>query len=102
MKRPSFYTYFDSVDDLLDAMIRREIYRLEALYEAPKDKDKNKTALHRIAGIPMSIVTIALRDKALFVRQLYVLFCRPMPLSKLLVMLCHKKSSHSMDVGHRH
>lgn len=64
MKRPSFYTYFDSVDDLLDAMIRREIYRLEALYEAPKDKDKNKTALHRIAGIPLSIVNIALRDKA--------------------------------------
>lgn len=28
MKRPSFYTYFDSVDDLLDAMIHREIDRL--------------------------------------------------------------------------
>mgnify|MGYP002829931347 CR=1 FL=1 len=34
MKRPSFYTYFDSVDALLDAMIRREIDWLEALYDA--------------------------------------------------------------------
>jgi AcrR family transcriptional regulator len=47
MKRPSFYTYFDSVNDLLDAMIRREIDRLEALYDA--QEAQNKTALHRLA-----------------------------------------------------
>jgi AcrR family transcriptional regulator len=62
MKRPSFYTYFDSVDDLLDAMIRREIDRLEALYDA--QEAKNKTALHRLARIPLNLVDIARRDIA--------------------------------------
>lgn len=61
MKRPSFYTYFDSVDDLLDAMIRREIDRFEALYEA--QEAKNKTTLHRIAGIPLNLLVIAGRDE---------------------------------------
>ena len=60
MKRPSFYTYFDSVDDLLDAMIRREIDRLEALYDA--QEAKNKTALHRLARIPLNLADIARRD----------------------------------------
>lgn len=60
MKRPSFYTYFDSVDDLLDAMIRREIERLEALYEAQGASDK--TALHRLVGIPLNLVEISRRD----------------------------------------
>ncbi|MEG9861032.1 MAG: TetR/AcrR family transcriptional regulator [Parvularculales bacterium] len=61
MKRPSFYTYFDSVDDLLDAMIRREIDRVEALYEAHETEDKS--ALHRLARIPLSLVKMGLRDK---------------------------------------
>jgi AcrR family transcriptional regulator len=60
MKRPSFYTYFDSVDDLLDAMIRREIDRLETLYDA--QEAKNKTALHRLARIPLNLADIARRD----------------------------------------
>ena len=61
MKRPSFYTYFDSIDDLLDAIIRREIDRLEALYEAQGVTDKS--ALHRVAGIPLNLVDIVRRDK---------------------------------------
>jgi AcrR family transcriptional regulator len=60
MKRPSFYTYFDSVNDLLDAMIRREIDRLEALYDA--QEAQNKTALHRLARIPLNLADIARRD----------------------------------------
>lgn len=60
MKRPSFYTYFDSVDDLLDAILRREVDRLEALYEAENDTDKS--ALHRLAGIPLNLVTEGTRD----------------------------------------
>ena len=60
MKRPSFYTYFDSVDDLLDAMIRREIERLESLYEAQGATDKS--ALHRLVGIPLNLVEINRRD----------------------------------------
>ena len=62
MKRPSFYTYFDSVDALLDAMIRREIDRLEALYDAQGAADKS--ALHRVAGIPLNLVDIGQRDQA--------------------------------------
>ena len=62
MKRPSFYTYFDSVDALLDAMIRREIDRLEALYDAQGAADKS--ALHRVAGIPLLLVEIGQRDQA--------------------------------------
>ena len=61
MKRPSFYTYFDSVDALLDAMIRREIDRLEALYDAQGAADKS--ALHRVAGIPLLLVEIGQRDQ---------------------------------------
>ena len=62
MKRPSFYTYFDSVDALLDAMIRREIDRLEALYDAQGVADKS--ALHRVAGIPLNLVEIGQREQA--------------------------------------
>lgn len=62
MKRPSFYTYFDSVDDLLDAMIHREIDRIEALYDA--QEAKNETALHRLARIPLNLADIARRDTA--------------------------------------
>lgn len=60
MKRPSFYTYFDSVDELLDAILHREVARLEALYEAENDSDK--TALHRLAGIPLKLLADGARD----------------------------------------
>ena len=62
MKRPSFYTYFESVDALLDALIRREIERLEALYSAQGATDQS--ALHRVAGIPLNLVKISRRDQA--------------------------------------
>ena len=62
MKRPSFYTYFESVDALLDALIRREIERLEALYSAQGATDQS--ALHRVAGIPLNLVEIGRRDQA--------------------------------------
>ena len=62
MKRPSFYTYFESVDALLDALIRREIERLEALYSAQGATDQS--ALHRVAGIPLNLVEISRRDQA--------------------------------------
>ena len=60
MKRPSFYTYFDSVDDCLDAMIRREIDRLEALYEAREIEEKS--ALYRLASIPLSLAQVNWSD----------------------------------------
>ena len=62
MKRPSFYTYFESVDALLDALIRREIERLEALYSAQGETDQS--ALHRVAGIPLNLVEIGRREQA--------------------------------------
>ena len=61
MKRPSFYTYFATVDELLDAMIRREIDRLEALYEAQEAKDDR--ALYRLARIPFNLVRVTQRDR---------------------------------------
>lgn len=60
MKRPSFYTYFDSVDDLLDAIAQREIARLETLYEAENNTDQS--ALHRLAGISLNLVTQTSRE----------------------------------------
>ena len=62
MKRPSFYTYFESVDALLDALIRREIERLEDLYSAQGATDQS--ALHRVAGIPLNLVEFSRRDQA--------------------------------------
>lgn len=61
MKRPSFYTYFDSVEGLLDMLIRREIDRLEALYDA--QENKRESALHRVAGVPLSLVALKDSDK---------------------------------------
>ena len=60
MKRPSFYTYFDSVDAFLDAMIRREIHRLETLYESQEAEEKS--ALYRLARIPLSLVQVNWSD----------------------------------------
>lgn len=53
MKRPSFYTYFDSVDALLADTLVREVSRLEGLYEA--QEEEGRSALYRLARIPFFI-----------------------------------------------
>ncbi len=53
MRRPSFYTYFNSVDELLDSLCAREVDSLEAAYlshhadtDSPFNADCANTALY--------------------------------------------------------
>ena len=53
MKRPSFYTYFNSVDELLDSSCAREVDNLEATYL--RHHAENDSPLSRIVRIPLYI-----------------------------------------------
>ena len=53
MKRPSFYTYFNSVDELLDSLCAREVDNFEATYL--RHHAENDSPLSRIVRIPLYI-----------------------------------------------
>lgn len=53
IKRPSFYTYFNSVDELLDSLCAREVDNLEATYL--RHHAENDSPLSRIVRIPLYI-----------------------------------------------
>ena len=54
MKRPSFYTYFNSVDELLDGLCAREVANLEAAYLSHHaDTDSPLSRIVRIPPAPV-------------------------------------------------
>ena len=64
MKRPSFYTYFSSVDELLDGLCAREVANLEAAYLSHHaDTD---SPLSRIVRIPLYIYARAQHERGWF------------------------------------
>ena len=64
MKRPSFYTYFNSVDELLDGLCAREVANLEAAYLSHHaDTD---SPLSRIVRIPLYIYARAQHERGWF------------------------------------
>ena len=64
MKRPSFYTYFNSVDELLDGLCAREVANLEATYLSHHaDTD---SPLSRIVRIPLYIYARAQHERGWF------------------------------------
>ena len=64
MKRPSFYTYFNSVDELLDGLCAREVANLEAAYLSHHaDTD---SPLSRIVRIPLYIYARAQQERGWF------------------------------------
>lgn len=64
MKRPSFYTYFNSVDELLDGLCAREVANLEAAYLSHHaDTD---SPLSRIVRIPLYICARAQHERGWF------------------------------------
>jgi len=64
MKRPSFYTYFNSVDELLDGLCAREVANLEAAYLSHHaDTD---SPLSRIVRIPLYICARAQQETGWF------------------------------------
>ena len=64
IKRPSFYTYFNSVDELLDGLCAREVANLEAAYLSHHaDTD---SPLSRIVRIPLYIYARAQHERGWF------------------------------------
>ncbi len=64
MKRTSFYTYFHSIDDVMDAVCAREIDSLEAAYL--HHNADNDSPLSRIVRIPLYIYARARHEKGWF------------------------------------
>ena len=64
MKRPSFYTYFNSVDELLDSLCAREVDNLEATYL--HHHAENDSPLSRIVQIPLYIYARAQHERGWF------------------------------------
>lgn len=64
MKRPSFYTYFNSVDELLDGLCAREVDNLEAAYLS--HHAETDSPLSRIVRIPLYIYARAQHERGWF------------------------------------
>jgi len=64
MKRPSFYTYFNSVDELLDSLCAREVDNLEAIYL--RHHAETDSPLSRIVRIPLYIYARAQHERGWF------------------------------------